>query len=246
MKTSPAHTAHTAHTDWPVQLVLPGQVSAPEGPVDLQMMYLMHHAFRRDLAGFAAAALYTPATDRTTWRLLAARWAVFAQALHHHHSGEDAGLWPLLMERGGADDRETLEAMEAEHAQIDPLLRSCSEGLQRLAGHADEAARAALAVRLAATRDALGRHLAHEETDAIAIVQRVLTQQDWLALDEEHFTRRLTPRDVLRVVPWAAHGLPRQDLERVFAEVGAGFKLVWLATRRRFEVRDARTFRYVP
>ncbi|MFL6081226.1 MAG: hemerythrin domain-containing protein [Ornithinibacter sp.] len=240
------HTTDPAHTDWPVQLVLPGQVAAPEGPVDLQMMYLMHHAFRRDLARFAAAALHTPVTDRTTWRLLAARWALFAEVLHNHHSGEDAGLWPLLMERGGPQDRQTLEAMEGEHAEIDPLLRSCAEGLERLAGHADEAARAALAVRLAATRDALGRHLAHEETDAITIVQRVLTQEDWLALDEEYFKREMTPRYILRVVPWAAHGLPRQDLDRLFAEAGAGFKLVWLATRRRFEAREARTFRYVP
>ena len=40
---------------WPRQLRLPGQAAAPEGPVDMQTMYLMHHAFRRDLDSFAAA-----------------------------------------------------------------------------------------------------------------------------------------------------------------------------------------------
>jgi hypothetical protein len=38
------------------QLMLPGQAAAPEGPVQAMPMYLMHHAFRRDLAAFAAAA----------------------------------------------------------------------------------------------------------------------------------------------------------------------------------------------
>ena len=33
------------------------------------------------------------------WRALAGRWALFAQALHHHHTGEDTGLWPLLEAR---------------------------------------------------------------------------------------------------------------------------------------------------
>lgn len=235
---------HTARPDWPVQLTLPGQVAAPEGPVDMQMMYVMHHAFRRDLARFASAAQRTPVEDRTTWRLLAARWALFAEVLHNHHSGEDAGLWPLLLDRGTLEDRATLEAMEAEHSEIDPLLRSCAEGLERLADHADEGARAALAVRLVATRDALSRHLAHEESDAIAIVQRVMTHADWLALDEEHFKKEMTPRYVMRIVPWAAHGIPRADLARIFAEAGGGFRLVWLATRRRFAAREARTFRY--
>ena len=45
-------------------------------------------------------------------------------------------------------------------------------------------------------------------------------------------------------MPWAAYGLPRDVLGRVFAEAGLGFKLVWLATRRRFAVREERTFRY--
>ena len=39
----------------PRQLRLPGQTAAPDGPVDMTIMYVMHHAFRRDLAAFAMA-----------------------------------------------------------------------------------------------------------------------------------------------------------------------------------------------
>src|SRR3954466_5455569 len=47
---------------------LPRQAAAPEGPVDVKMMYVMHHAFRRDLVMFAEAAAATPADDREVWQ----------------------------------------------------------------------------------------------------------------------------------------------------------------------------------
>jgi len=190
----------TLNDSWPTQLFLPGQAAAPDGPVDMQMMFLMHHAFRRDLAKFAAAAQHTPVEDRATWRLLAARWELFADVLHHH-SGEDAGLWPWLLEHGTPADRATLDAMAAEHAEIDPALAACAAGFNRLVSHADDDARAALAVRLVATRDGLARHLAHEETDAMAILQRVMTQEEWTALDEEFFKQDLGFRQVVALVP---------------------------------------------
>ncbi len=230
---------------WPVQLVLPGQAAAPEGPVDMQVMYVMHHAFRRDLAKFGAAARHTPVEDRDTWKLLAARWRTFSEVLHLHHSGEDAGLWPWLLERGTEEDRATLEAMEAEHGEIDPLLATCASGFARLESHADDDARAALAVRLAAARESLGRHLEHEETDAIAIVQRLMTREEWIALDEEYLQADLTLGLAVRLVPWAGYGVPREALDRVFADTGLGFKIIWLLTRRRFARREALAFRYV-
>ncbi|MET0837718.1 MAG: hypothetical protein ABWY19_02980, partial [Marmoricola sp.] len=133
-------------------------------------------------------------------------------------------------------------AMEAEHEEIDPLLASCAAGFRRLAQRPDADARAALAVRVCAARESLRRHLAHEETEAIAIIQRVLTPEEWRALDEEYFQRDLTPRYAARVVPWAAYGVPREVLDRVFAEVGPGFRAIWRLTRRGFARREARTF----
>ena len=235
----------TTTEKWPTQLRLPGQTAAPEGPVDMTMMYVMHHAFRRDLARFAEAARHTPVEDRDAWRQLEWRWEVFAEALHHHHSGEDAGLWPWLLEHGTEEDRETLEAMEAEHAEIDPLLSACAQGLRRLATHADEDTRAALAVRLAATRDHLARHLRHEETGAIPIVQRLMTQEQWTHLEEEHFSKDVSPRRLLVLVPWIADELPTEVIDKLLTEAGLPMRLIWLTTRRRYARRDRAAFRYV-
>jgi len=228
------------------QLRLPGQAAAPDGPVDLTIMFVVHHAFRRDLAAFARAAAATPTSDRAAWTALAERWELFSTVLHHHHTGEDTGLWPALMARVDAEGRATLEAMEAEHAEIDPLLRSSAEGFARLATVEDEPARVALAGCLAAAQEHLARHLQHEERDALRLVQQHLTPADWLRLDEEHFTKQHSNRDVLRLVPWVVHDLPAEGVERMKRQPGGRVLfLVWrLALRRGFERRERVAFRW--
>lgn len=228
------------------QVRLPGQAAAPEGPVDMTLMYVMHHAFRRDLAAFAARVPAVPVDDAATWLALAQRWTGFAAWLHEHHSGEDAGLWPLLLERvdaaGDAAGRATLEAMEAEHAEIDPLLEACARGFARMAagGTADD--RGALAVRTAAARDALCRHLEHEETEAMVLLQRHLTQADWDDVDRRSFYKPTKPAEVAFVVPWVCLGLPADVRERAFAVAGQGFKVAWWLTRGRFARAHRRAF----
>ena len=238
-------TDRTSHQhDWPTQLRLPGQAAAPDGPVDLSMMYLMHHAFRRDLTAFAAAVPRTPLADLRTWAALARRWEIFSTALHHHHAGEDTWLWPALMERAGDDERDTLVAMEAEHGHIDPLLTACAERIRaHAAGTAWPVARAALAVHLVDARETLGRHLAHEERDAMGILQRHLTQADWESI-EVHFAEGIEKRELLTLVPWLLHGLPEPVRAEVYAKAGAVPRLIWRLTHRSFERLDAQAFGY--
>jgi hemerythrin-like domain-containing protein len=237
----------TQHTDRPdvEQILLPGQAAAPRGPVDVRMMYVMHHAFRRDLTMFAAAATATPADDRGTWAALAERWRIFAEVLHHHHSGEDAGLWPVLMERATAEEQGTLEAMEAEHAVIDPLLRACAEGFARLAATTDPQAAGDLAERLEATRSSLAHHLAHEETEAMALVQKYFTGEDWDRMEKEHFAKGQSLRQMRELVPWALDRLPEQALAPLLQEAGLPMRLLWKVSRPRFERLDTRARRHL-
>jgi hemerythrin-like domain-containing protein len=230
----------TATATYPTQLLLEGQYAAPDGPVDLAGMYLMHRAFRRDLNRFAAAAEDTPAADRERWHRIAVRFELFASVLHKHHSGEDVGLWPLLAERGA--DPAVLDALEAEHAVIDPLLASVRADLGRLAdGTGNESIRDRVARTTAELRDALQTHLAHEESDGMALVQRHLTPEDWTRLDEEVFSKDYTAREVPAVIGWIASGCPTEALHRM---PGANAVLVLFARAmaRRFERREARIF----
>jgi hypothetical protein len=264
MDADPAGTPHPPEESFvtitATQILLPGQAAAPDGPIDMAPMYVIHHAFRRDLRDFAVAAAATPTTDRRTWRLLADRWRFFATVLHKHHTAEDDEVWPALLDRVSAagDERAvaTLQAMEAEHAEIDPLLAACAEGFAELAGaepvaeqHAAEGtaadARAALEIRLVAIRERLDRHLAHEERDAIELIQRYLTAADWHILDRE-IQRSYSARESLAVMPWVLYELPRSARDRLLTMPGAGVLLLgWrLVLRRGFERRQRRTFRY--
>ena len=225
---------------FPAQLMLEGQAAAPDGPIDLAGMYLMHRAFRRDLKLFAEAAAAVPASDRDRWDRISRRFAFFSGVLHKHHHGEDVGLWPLLAERGAGTA--VLDALEAEHAVIDPLLSSCTDDLRALAqGSGGEAVRERLASTTAQLRDALTAHLAHEESDGMALVQAHLTPEDWDRLDKEVFAKDYTPREIPAVAGWVASGLPVETLRRM---PGANPVLVAVARlmARRFDRREARIF----
>jgi hemerythrin-like domain-containing protein len=227
------------------QYLLPRQAAAPAGPVDVKMMYVMHHAFRRDLVMFADAAAATPFDDRDTWVALAQRWAVFSEILHHHHSGEDSGLWPRLLEVAAADERSTLEDMEAEHATIDPILKACAQLFERVSTQSDATAAAHLADRLAEARDGLFAHLVHEETEAMALVQKYLTTEDWVHIEETNFRENQSFKLLVAAVPWIVHELPEDIRQVLFDEAGAPMRMLWRLTHRRFERLDARARRHV-
>ena len=229
------------------QLKLPGQAAAPDGPCDMSMMFLMHHAFRRDLTAFAAAVPRTPLDDRVAWKALAARWELFSSTLHSHHEGEDEHVWPALMDRAAADERAILEAMEAEHAVIDPTLTACRDGLSQMSDQPTEEGRSTLSVQLAAASEHLALHLEHEETDAIAFMQRVLTAEEWDAI-EDTLRATLSVATIVRMVPWVLHGLPLAARRQLFAEMpgGRAYQAVWLFTRRRFERAERVAFAHLP
>lgn len=226
----------------PPQLSLPGQAHVAEGPLDMSAMYVMHHAFRRDLEAFCTAVTRTPVDDAATWAALAARWERFGMVLHHHHRVEDETIWPPLLARVDAGGRETLEAMQAEHATIDPVLAACTSGFAALVAAPGEDARSRLVEQLTAARHAIDRHLAHEETGALPLVQRHMSAAEW-ATAEKTAQRSFALRDLAFLLPWAAAGLDRATRDRAFATAGPSFRVLYRLTRGRFERSEAAALR---
>ena len=224
--------------------LLPGQAAAPAGPCDLTGMYLMHHAFRRDLRDLAAAVRATPPDATGTWAALRHRWGRFAHLLHHHHEVEDRVLWPLLLERtAAAGDREglaVLEAMESEHALIDPLLVQA-----RLLIDAPVPDREALHDVITDAAETLGQHLAHEETDAVALVQRYVAGPEWEALEKKEFRGRPSIGELRFQLPWMVEGLPDDAVRPLVKSAGPVFALVLALSRRSFARHQRTALRYV-
>ena len=171
---------------------------------------------------------------------------VFSRSLHEHHGTEDRFIWPALEERADDAGRAVLQAMEDEHAEIDPALEACAAGFARLAARPDEDARAALAVRLVATRERLAEHLRHEETDAIALIQHLFTAEEWAAMEAEQLKENVSPKQILEIVAWVLHELPTEVRDHLFSQPkGGAYRVVWLLTRRGFARRERVAFRHV-
>ena len=239
-------TRTTTTTQRP-QVDLPGQTFVAEGPNDHTGMYVMHHAFRRDLAAFASSVRATPLGDPETWEALSRRWSRFAATLHHHHTAEDTIYWPALLTaveaRGTEADLVEVRAMSEEHADIDPLVTAIGDGFGAVLEHPCEGHRNALDIRLAGLREVLGEHLRHEEGVVLPLVQRVMTAEEFQGV-ENAIGKSYPVRDVPFIVGWALEGLPEDGRQAMFALAGAPYRVLHALVRRRFERAEARAFRY--
>ena len=168
------------------------------GNADLTVMLAAHEALRRDLVGLARAAAGAARSGPAQREAVQRGWVVFQRQLHIHHTAEDELVWPALRERLAASDaaRSVLDAMEAEHQQIDPLLAAVSQAMD--ASEQDGVDHDGVdhdGGRLADTVDvltmALHGHLAHEERDALPLIGTALTAAEWRAVGRRIGVRNL-------------------------------------------------------
>lgn len=151
--------------------VLGGQSCEP----DVKLFLLAHRTFRREFARLAVAAAKAPEYSPRKGAI-EAQIATMVRSLHHHHHGEDARIWPLLRRRDPAAAL-VLDALEAEHQEIDPLIAAISDtgtllrvraiALEQLSAH-------------------LNRHLDHEEESALPLIYRHYSAAEWDADGKQH------------------------------------------------------------
>lgn len=181
------------------------------GRLDMTAMYAMHNALRRELEHIAKI---TAGIDDDPRRILAnaVGWVMFTKALHIHHTAEDDALWPAMRKALASrpDDLALLEATEAEHAAIDPLIEAIDAAL---------ADRDSGPERVEAVTDALSgelrAHLKHEEDEALPLIEATVTPQQWRHFGEVH-RNRMGP-DAPRLTPWLLDGADEQTVARVLA-----------------------------
>ena len=142
----------------PTQIRLPGQTAAHPGPVDMTMMYVMHHAFRRDLARSPRRRGSTPVERPAS--LAGAGGALGALLLRAAPPPQRRGRRPLAgAARAGPTTRagRRWRRWRPSTPRSTRSWRRAPPGSPGSPSHADEDARAALAVRLVAARESLGR-----------------------------------------------------------------------------------------
>ena len=153
--------------------------------LDMAMMFAIHDALRRDLEYVAQVEVRSDG------------WDLFARMLYLHHTIEDDLLWPMMLDAvaGRSEDLALLDEMETEHAAIVPLLEKLDRALAD--GKTAPQTRADLEARVR-------EHLTHEEREALPLIDRTLTQQQWIAFGQESAQR--VGADMPRFLPWVLEG----------------------------------------
>src|SRR6266536_3579559 len=175
--------------------------------LDLTLMVAFHDAFRRDLAHLAhATSRHRAQLDEPNRR-----------------TAEDADLWPRMRTHlaDRPDELALLQAMQDEHARIDPLLAGVDGALaDQDGGHQ----------RLGDTVDALAGelhgHLRHEERDALPLIDQSLTQAEWQAFGNDQ-RRRIGLRGAAQLFPWLLDEASPEQVKAVLAGLPPPLRVVY-------------------
>jgi len=199
------------------------------GEVDFTMMYAAHDAFSRHLA-WIADGLESGGRQASQ---AVKRWRLLAKQLHIHHTAEDTSLWPRLRSAiSSPDELGVLDAMEAEHAMLEPAI----DGVEALltAGQFTDAAEA---VRQMAV--GLGRHMRHEENDALALIDAYLGRAGWAEFGKSIRTTQGI-KGAAVYLPWVLDGAPADVAAKILAVLPPPARLVYrLVWRRRYRAEYA-------
>lgn len=185
--------------------------TSPMSDEDLELMNVLHDAFRRDVERLARAAARPDKADPTARAAVLLGWHGFSRELHHHHQIEDTHIWPLMRRKlaDHPDDVAVLDDMESEHALIHPALAAVEDALADSNGE-----RGVVADRVDDLAGILASHLAQEERDALPLIRQTTTAREWRALSRDSM-RGMSYRWISELVPWVVEGLPEpRDIPR--------------------------------
>ena len=194
------------------------------GEVDFTMMYVAHDAFNRDLVRLLVAARagqgFSPAALAT--------WQLFGRQLHTHHTAEDTALWPRL--RAAVEDeqeRSLLDAMEAEHGELDPRLERIDATLA--VRFTD-----GLVTELEGLADGLAAHMRHEEDAALPLVERRIGAAGWNAFGKEIRDQNGGIKGGALYLPWVLDGATDDMKRRVLKLLPPPARLLYRGWERKY------------
>ena len=191
---------------------------ADEAPAQTWSMAIVHDALLRDLTRSRRELVTAPHPERKQRRALATHVLWLMDFLHHHHTSEDTGLWPLVRGRNPAAAA-LLDSLEADHQRIAPAILSLSAAASTYRDSVDDSAR----VRLVESIDELGAvlapHLEREVAEAMPVVSGSITNGEWVDWDNRYNIKPKSPRQLGLIGHWLVDGQGDEVRDMVFGLV---------------------------
>lgn len=167
----------------------------PTAPADTRVMGIVHAALRRDLERTREVLTAASAPEGPQRQAIARHVLWLMDFLHHHHTGEDDGLWPLVLQR---DPSATplLDSLEADHTRITPAAEGLTAAARAYTASASDGARTALVAALDRLAEVLFPHLDREVDEGMPVVSAAITEREWRAWDKKYNIKGKSPLEL--------------------------------------------------
>lgn len=150
--------------------------------VDVRDMLVVHTALLREFRLAPHAVARVTAGARSQAKAVDGHLSLLRDLLHHHHTGEDELLWPVLRSRLSSQAVEWLEEAQAEHAAINEALGHVCAAQSEWIALVDVDSRAGLIQTLQTLHGLLTEHLDAEERRLLPLAAALLTETEWHAV----------------------------------------------------------------
>lgn len=146
--------------------------------IDTSDMVSVHNALRNALGAAAPLIGSAAAGDADRVEMVGSFYANLLEFLRVHHEGEDALLWPRLIERSPSE-AETVRRIAGQHEGVHATMDATLERLAAWRKEPQVDNGAQLAASLATLGAELGAHLAEEEQTILPIASVHMTEEEW-------------------------------------------------------------------
>ena len=194
-------------------------------------MVVVHRIFRREFRQVAELVFQAPAGDLRRAAGIAAHLDLLTGLLHHHHSGEDEYLWPLLLERATMR-ADLVHRMEYQHEGMAQYLKNIEILLPQWRRSAAVSVAGELSSTLRQLAKALVEHLDDEEDHVLPLVEECLTVTEWVRFGEIALAK-IPVNERFTVLGLMLEEASKSESEKMMGMVPAVARFGWKLNGRR-------------
>lgn len=194
-------------------------------------MPLIHRIFRHGLREVRRLVPEVAPTATGRARAVDAHLRFLLDGLHHHHTGEDEMIWPVLSERLGPEAH-LVARMEPQHQRIDEevtrVRRVSSQWAERPVPELADALTAAIRTLL----EVLEAHLDEEERVVVPLIDEHLSATEWEDMGRRIF-EKFAPRERPIAMGQLLEVARDDEAQRMFADLPAPVRVLWAVAGKR-------------
>jgi hemerythrin-like domain-containing protein len=202
-------------------------------------MATIHSAFRRELRLAPALLRSVEHGHRLRAGIVGTHLDLLDRFLHHHHTIEDAMVWPKLLDRVPAEIMPIVALMETQHEMVADLLARIAALRTEWRADADWSHADQLATLYAHLHDALIEHLDAEEQHVMPLVEACIARKEWARIGKA--AQRGTPlKDGPRMLGMLAYDGDPNVIQQMLGAVPAPVRGIVVKIGRRAYAKHAR------